>query len=439
MATATWDRRGDLAAGSPDARRAHLWRRRFPWSVAGHLGLGVLSGVCAPLVLVAVLGAMVIGRIPRLFARGEALLARLVRGSARLEAVRFADLLGVAIDAPPDRAAAESPAQDGGRLSLTQRERAVAGYWLVRPVVSAGELVILVPVLGVPIAVAAGIVLGWPEWRLVVGEGSGAASPNVDLVWLSAGVVILVAWLRLVAGPTTVALGRAEAKIAGWLLGGREAALVERVQALATSRDVILATAEEERRRIERDLHDGAQQRLVALTILLGRAQARLGEREPEVADLIASAKAESRSATAELRDLTRGLHPPVLADRGLDAALSAIAARSPVPVEVVIDLAVRPSIAVESTIYFAVAEALTNVAKHSEATAAVVTIRQVGDVLVTEISDDGRGGAAAAGSGAGSGLRGIVDRLRGIDGRLRVASPPGGPTVLTIEVPHGG
>jgi signal transduction histidine kinase len=132
-------------------------------------------------------------------------------------------------------------------------------------------------------------------------------------------------------------------------------------------------------------------------------------------------------------------LHPPVLADRGLDAALSAIAARSPVPVEVVIDLAVRPSIAVESTIYFAVAEALTNVAKHSEATAAVVTIRQVGDVLVTEISDDGRGGAAAAGSGAGSGLRGIVDRLRGIDGRLRVASPPGGPTVLTIEVPHGG
>jgi signal transduction histidine kinase len=285
--------------------------------------------------------------------------------------------------------------------------------------------------------VAVAIALGWPEWRLEVGIGSGMSQPGADLAWLVVGVVLLLAWLRLVGAATVAALGRAEVKLALWLLGGREAALVERVEALATSREVVVAAAEEERQRIERDLHDGAQQRLVALTMLLGRAQARLGEREPDVADLIAQAKAESRAATAELRDLTRGLHPPVLTDRGLDAALSAIAARSPVPVEVMVDLPVRPPMAVEATLYFAVAEALTNVAKHSGAAQAVVTVRHVGNVVLTEVSDNGRGGADPT-ANAGSGLRGIIDRLSGIDGRLHVTSPPGGPTVLTIEVPHG-
>jgi signal transduction histidine kinase len=397
----------------------------------------VLVGVCAPLVLVSVLGAIVVGRLPWLAPRGAALLALAVRWPARVETVRFGELLGVVIDVPPLGRGAEAPsAEDGRRLTLSQRGRSVVGYWLVRPVVSAMELAILVPVLGVPIVAAVGIVIGWPEWRPVLGEGIDAPSPAVNLVWLSAGVVLLVAWLRLVAGPIILALGRAEVKVAGWLLGGREAALVERVEALATSREVVVAAAEEERQRIERDLHDGAQQRLVALTMLLGRAQARLGEREPDVADLLAQAKAESRAATAELRDLTRGLHPPVLTDRGLDAALSAIAARSPVPVEVMVDLPVRPPMAVESTLYFAVAEALTNVAKHSGASQAVVTVRHVGNVVLTEVSDNGRGGADPT-ARAGSGLRGIIDRLSGIDGRLHVTSPPGGPTVLTIEVPH--
>ena len=438
MTTSTLDRHGGLVTGSRGGLELKGWRRRFPWSVAGHLGLGLLAGVCAPLVLLSVLGAMVIGRVPVLTARGEALLGLALRWPARVEAVRFADFLGVVIEVPPpDGQRGPLPASGARDRALTQRERATVGYWLARPIVSLAELATLVPVLGLPIVVAVAFALGWPEWRLEVGIGSGISQPEATLAWLVVGVVLLLAWLRLVGAATVAALGRAEVKLALWLLGGREAALVERVEALATSREVVVAAAEEERQRIERDLHDGAQQRLVALTMLLGRAQARLGEREPDVADLIAQAKAESRAATAELRDLTRGLHPPVLTDRGLDAALSAIAARSPVPVEVMVDLPVRPPMAVEATLYFAVAEALTNVAKHSGAAQAVVTVRHVGNVVLTEVSDNGRGGADPT-ANAGSGLRGIIDRLSGIDGRLHVTSPPGGPTVLTIEVPHG-
>ena len=438
MTTSTLDRHGGLVTGSRGGLELKGWRRRFPWSVAGHLGLGLLAGVCAPLVLLSVLGAMVIGRVPVLTARGEALLGLALRWPARVEAVRFADFLGVVIEVPPpDGQRGPLPASGARDRALTQRERATVGYWLARPIVSLAELATLVPVLGLPIVVAVAFALGWPEWRLEVGIGSGISQPEATLAWLVVGVVLLLAWLRLVGAATVAALGRAEVKLAHWLLGGREAALVERVEALATSREVVVAAAEEERQRIERDLHDGAQQRLVALTMLLGRAQARLGEREPDVADLLAQAKAESRAATAELRDLTRGLHPPVLTDRGLDAALSALAARSPVPVEVIVDLPVRPPMAVEATLYFAVAEALTNVAKHSGASQAVVTVRHVGNVVLTEVSDNGRGGADP-GAVTGSGLSGIIDRLTGIDGRLHVTSPPGGPTVMTIEVPHG-
>jgi signal transduction histidine kinase len=139
--------------------------------------------------------------------------------------------------------------------------------------------------------------------------------------------------------------------------------------------------------------------------------------------------------AIAEIRDLTRGLHPPVLTDRGLDAAISAVAARSPVPVRVEVSVEPRPSLTVESIAYFVVTEALTNVAKHARAARAEVEIRRVGDVLRVVVKDDGQGGADPE---LGSGLRGLADRVAGVDGRLEVVSPPGGPTVLTAEVPCG-
>lgn len=219
----------------------------------------------------------------------------------------------------------------------------------------------------------------------------------------------------------------------------RSEELEHRVEELTVSRDASVDSAAAELRRIERDLHDGAQQRLVALAMDLGLAKARLEEgAEPQrVAQLVDRAHDEAKLAISELRDLVRGIHPAVLTDRGLDAALSALAARSPVPVDVQVELDRRPPPAVEAAAYFVVGEALTNVAKHSRATAAWVRVSRRaqlgGDALVVEVRDDGIGGAELH---HGGGLAGLRDRVLAVEGRLRVASPPGGPTMLVAELP---
>ncbi|HET6740049.1 MAG TPA: histidine kinase, partial [Kribbella sp.] len=233
---------------------------------------------------------------------------------------------------------------------------------------------------------------------------------------------------------------RAASAFDGWLvkelLGPSESgALAERVHQLVQSRQQVVDSVESERRRMERDLHDGAQQRLVSLAMTLGRAKNRLGDKDPAVRVLIEEAHSEAMQAIAEIRDLTRGLHPPVLTDRGLDAALSAVAARSAVPVRLSVDVRPRPSLTIESIAYFVVTEALTNVAKHADAALAEVRVSREGDVLRVEVQDDGRGGADPAG---GTGLRGLTDRVAGVDGRLTVDSPPGGGTTLIAEVPCG-
>jgi signal transduction histidine kinase len=190
--------------------------------------------------------------------------------------------------------------------------------------------------------------------------------------------------------------------------------------------------AEAERMRIERDLHDGAQQRLVSLAMELGRAKAKFGT-DPEGAEaIVGQAHEEAKAALAELRNLVRGVHPPVLSDRGLDAALSGLAALSPVPVTVSVDLPTRPPANVEAIAYFVVAEGLTNIAKHSGARHAQVVVVRSGDVLSLEITDDGVGGADPAGQG----LSGLAARVAGVDGRLRVTSPAGGPTTLEVTLP---
>jgi signal transduction histidine kinase len=195
-----------------------------------------------------------------------------------------------------------------------------------------------------------------------------------------------------------------------------------------------------ERRRIERDLHDGAQARLVALAMDLGMAKEKFTTDPDAARELVESAHAEAKRAIVELRDLARGIHPAVLTDRGLDAALSALAGRSPVPVEVSVELPARLPESVEVVAYYVVAEGLVNVARHAEATRAWVTVRPGWGIAVIEVGDDGGGGAEVAtaeSNGLGpSGLAGLADRVAAVDGRLIVTSPPGGPTILRAELP---
>ena len=203
------------------------------------------------------------------------------------------------------------------------------------------------------------------------------------------------AWCSL-APWVTVGIGRLELALATSLLG-RSATQehVAQVTQLETSRSAAVDSAEAERRRIERDLHDGAQQRLVALAANLGAAREKLDRDEIEEGRvMVAVAHEEAKSALREIRDLVRGIHPVILEDRGLDAALSAVVARSPIPVSLDVTVAERPPAAVESAAYFVVNEALTNVARHAMATKAFVSIARAGDRLVVEVRDDGIGGA---------------------------------------------
>lgn len=205
----------------------------------------------------------------------------------------------------------------------------------------------------------------------------------------------------------------------------------ERLVEVARSRARLVDGFDAERRRIERDLHDGAQEKLVGLTLRLGLARLDVPADSP-AHEHVTRAHEEAKQLMAELRELVRGIHPKVLADRGLAAAVEDLAGRGPVPVDVRTDLPRLPP-HVESTAYFVVAEALTNVARHSGASSASVTASTADRVLVVEVRDDGRGGADPAG---GTGLTGLADRVAVLDGRMAVSSPAGGPTVVRVELP---
>jgi signal transduction histidine kinase len=282
------------------------------------------------------------------------------------------------------------------------------------------------------------------------GASSWLAGPWLDATtWRQLGFHVLA----VVTGPVGALLAvlfpvwpwlarqvtRTDERLVRVLLGpGRREELALRVESLARSRADLVDAADAERRRIERDLHDGAQQRLVSLAMNLGMARERLdGESEP-VREALASAHDEAVLALTELRQFIRGLHPAVHSDRGLVAALSGLAARAPLPVKLQVDVPRPASAAVEAVAYFIVSEALTNVAKHAQASRAEVAVTRTGSALLIAVADNGRGGAAFGRSDGvdGTGLRGLAQRAAAVDGTLSVDSPVGGPTVITAELP---
>ncbi|MFG2676221.1 sensor histidine kinase [Streptomyces sp. NPDC048445] len=266
---------------------------------------------------------------------------------------------------------------------------------------------------------------------------SGGEEVRVLKIWLAhsyppafAALLAGVVLLPVFAYPLGL-LAAGRAMLTRQLLAPPDAGLDSRLRELGRSRMRLVDAFEAERRRIERDLHDGAQQRLVALSMTLGLA--RLENPAQPLAGLLAKAHDEAGDALVEIRELIQGIHPRVLTDRGLRAAVEDVADRSVVPVDVDLDLPDRLPEAVETGVYFAVCEALANVAKHSGAGRALVTGRTERGRLVVEVSDDGVGGAVTSG---GTGLEGVADRLSVLGGHLLVSSPPGGPTVFRLEVP---
>ncbi len=330
--------------------------------------------------------------------------------------------------------------------------------------------------LKLPVSVLGGYVAGWfwlgglayltyPLWweifHNVSYRADGVTHPDpvtnpgpfasVHVLTLPGSFVLIpVGAVALLAAPwLTRAVVALDKVLIGWLLG--PTSMSERVHDLERTRAHAVDDSAARLRQIERDLHDGAQAQLVAVAMRLGLAKEKLrgtsatepdapeageaGRGEPDIDrafELVDAAQRTAREAIAELRDLARGIHPPVL-DRGLEAALATLAARSMVPVDLVVDVPQRPSPAIETIAYFCTAELLANVAKHSSAPRATVEVVHVPGLLRLRVSDAGRGGARPV---DGSGLAGLAERVRTVDGQLDISSPRGGPTVVTVELP---
>jgi signal transduction histidine kinase len=408
------------------------WRRADTWWSLTHLLLNLPVGTVTFTTMVVLLflslGFLFLFPLAVPVAWLLFLSARLL---GRIERSRFAALLGVRIDDPvPPLRGRSWWARFAERLRTWARWREILHHLLRLPV----GVVTMVAVSLLWSGSAALLALpfyvrGLPGDTAKFGlfeVGPGIAAVGAALVGL-VGLVVLAPW-------GTLGLAWLDVQMSRRLLGpGRKDVLGARLAQLETSRAAAVDSAEAERRRIERDLHDGAQQRLVSLAMGLGAARERL-EQDPEAGrQLVIEAHEDAKAALRELRDLVRGFHPAILEDRGLDAALSAIVARSPVPVTLDVDVPERPPAAVESTAYFVVAEALTNVARHADATSAAVTIVRSANRLVVEVRDDGRGGADPA---KGTGLEGLRRRVTGLGGTMHVVSPPGGPTTLLVELP---
>ncbi|MFD4912250.1 histidine kinase [Streptomyces virginiae] len=353
----------------------------------------------------------------------------------RLQRSRFRTLLGLDVPEVEREGSRFTPLAVARRLRSEATWRQYGYHLLVSPLAAvAGGLVVLAWAFGT----AATCVYGW-IWILPADTRTPGWTNDYDTVTVG-GVLLLL------AAPWLAALfARLDSVAAAALLGPNRARELERrVEDLAESRAGVLDAADLERRRIERDLHDGAQQRLVALAMNLGIARATLTDLPPEAKAVIDEAHREAKEAIEELNNLVRGLHPAVLEDRGLDAALSGVAARAPFPVELTVDIEQRPGATVEAVAYFVVSEALANVAKHARAERCRVHVVRApapdgsprgADLLRITVTDDGVGGADPA---RGTGLVGLRKRVGSVDGTIMIESPLGGPTVITVELPCG-
>jgi len=408
----------------------NLWGLRT-WLSLAYVVLGLPFGILTFTVTVVGL-SLGVGLIP-LFLIGLVVLwvtVLLVRGMAVMERARAALFFDVDLPGRPRALVGEGSALRRGwrRLSSRGTWKEIAYCLLLLPVGtvffslvvtlwSVALAGVLLPAYGY--ALPGGEVASWLHWSSSAEVWTGFA----------VGVLALLAAPAATRGLADVELAMVRALLTP---SGAEL-LTAKVSSLTESRARVVDAADAERRRIERDLHDGTQQHLVSLAMNLGMAKEKL-ESDPEAArQLVADAHQQAKDSITELRNVIRGVYPAVLTDRGLDAALSALAARSPVPVRLQVDLPRRPNPTAEAIAYFVVSESLTNVARHSGARSATVYVEQSGDRLKLAIVDDGRGGAVEA---AGSGLTGLRDRVAAVDGRFTLTSPPGGGTTIAVEVP---
>ena len=356
----------------------------------------------------------------------------LLRGFAGLHRARAAALLGVEVERP------YRPVRGRGLITRVKGIASDLATWRdIAWVLVNATLGTALRLLSVALLVAALAGLAFPAIWAALPPGTDVGLVGVvpvtdqsgaNLVAVE-GLLLLLLWW--VAAPGML---RADARLTRWLLAPTERArLANRVRQLAETRAETVDTQAAELRRIERDLHDGVQARLVALGMSLGMADELVGEDPHAARELLAEARQRTGQALAELREVVRGIHPPVLADRGLEGAVRALALANPLPTEVEVDIPGRLPAPVESAAYFAVAETLGNVIKHSQATRSWVRLRSADGRLVMVVGDDGRGGADP---GNGTGLLGIRRRLAAFDGTLVVTSPPGGPTIVTMELP---
>jgi signal transduction histidine kinase len=356
----------------------------------------------------------------------------LMRGVESVERLRSEAVFGLGIGVPPRRLSQYTGFQRWLHqlwldISSARFWKATAHHYL--------RMTYDMLVTGIAFGLLVFAILG-PAAAIAINQSdddAGLSFISPPLAWVLALIAVAAAVAILIFGPVV------DAAVDRWLLSpSPTAALQHQVSALADAREGAVSSAQTERHRIERDLHDCVQPRLVSLAMTIGLAQTKLDTDLPAAKTLIAEAHDDAKNALVELRNVVRGIAPTILSDRGLDAALSSVVQRSAVPTALNIELPRRLPDEVEACAYFVVAEALTNVAKHAHASQAVVTVRldEPSNQLFVSVFDDGRGGASITDDEDATGLRGLDERVRAARGTFTVASPATGPTIVTAVLP---